>query len=199
MSDRLTQLQDVVNLLADHLCNATGVLQETARPSRFNDFEQNSSTTNSNVDNNGDDYLQLFAQLITRTSSELVALIDSLPIIPSTDDDLIEQHGQLELLERENLESTFKLEQTTELAEYLLEQVQTCLQSLSQALLDERKKFQNGQQEIFFFCIFKKKKLRNVLYNMNIKSKIGKYILTICMIAKGNRIIKKIIKLLFWC
>lgn len=144
MSDRLTQLQDVVNLLADHLCNATGVLQETARPSRFNDFEQNSLTTNSNVDNNGDDYSQLFAQLITRTTSELVALIDSLPTIPSTDDDLTEQHAQLESLERENLESTMKLEQTTELAEYLLEQVQTCLQSLSQALLDERKKFQSG-------------------------------------------------------
>jgi hypothetical protein len=141
MSDRLTQLQDVVNLLADHLCNATGVLQENARPSRFNDFEQNSSTTNSN----GDDYSQLFAQLITRTTSELVALIDSLPTIPSTDDDLTEQHVQLELLERENLEATLKLEQTTELAEYLLEQVQTCLQSLSQALLDERKKFQIGQ------------------------------------------------------
>jgi mediator of RNA polymerase II transcription subunit 21 len=144
MSDRLTQLQDVVNLLADHLCNATGVLQETARPSRFGDFEQNSSTTNSNVDNHGDDYLQLFAQLITRTTSELVALIDSLPRIPSTDDDLTEQHAQLELLERENLQATSKLEQTTELAEYLLEQVQTCLQSLSQALLDERKKVQNG-------------------------------------------------------
>jgi mediator of RNA polymerase II transcription subunit 21 len=145
MSDRLTQLQDVVNLLADHLCNATGVLQETARPSRFNDFEQNSSTTNSNVDNNGDDYSQLFAQLITRTTSELVALIDSLPTIPSTDDDLAEQHAQLELLEQENREATLKLEQTTELAEYLLEQVQTCLQSLSQALLDERKKFQTRQ------------------------------------------------------
>ncbi|CAF0935089.1 unnamed protein product [Rotaria sordida] len=143
MSDRLTQLQDVVNLLADHLCNATGVLQETARPSRFGNFEQNSSTTNSNVDNNGDDYSQLFATLITRTTSELVALIDSLPTIPSTEDDLTEQHAQLELLEQENIEAAAKLEQTTELAEYLLEQVQTCLQSLSQAILDERKKFQN--------------------------------------------------------
>ena len=142
MSDRLTQLQDVVNLLADHLCNATGVLQETARPSRFGNFEQNSAATNANVDNNGDDYSQLFATLITRTTTELVALIDSLPAIPSTENDLIEQHTHLELLEQENIEATNKLEQTTELAEYLLEQVQTCLQSLSQALLNERKKVQ---------------------------------------------------------
>lgn len=143
MSDRLTQLQDVVNLLADHLCNATGVLQETARPSRFGNFEQNSAT-NSNVDNNNADYSQLFASLITRTTSEIVGLIDSLPNIPSTEDDLATQHAQLELLEQENIEATAKLEQTTELAEYLLEQVQTCLQSLSQAILDERKKNHNS-------------------------------------------------------
>ncbi|CAF1545674.1 unnamed protein product, partial [Adineta steineri] len=61
------------------------------------------------------------------------------------EDDLLEQHAQLELLEQENIETTSRLEQTTELAEYLLEQVQTCLQSLSQALLDERKKFPQGQ------------------------------------------------------
>ena len=140
MSDRLTQLQDVVNSLADHLCNATGVLQENARPSRFGDFEQ-SSTSQSTAESNADDYSQLFATLITRTTSELVALIDSLPSIPSTESDLNEQHAQLALLENENLEAATRLEQTTELAEYLLEQVQTCLQSLSQALLDERKKY----------------------------------------------------------
>lgn len=140
MADRLTQLQDVVNQLAEHLCNATGVLQDTAKPSRFNSFDQGSTNNATNPENQAEDYPQLFASLITRTTCDLVALIDSLPTIPSTDDDLAEQNAQLAYLEAENLKAAEKLEQTTELAEYLLEQVQSCLQSLSQALLDERKK-----------------------------------------------------------
>ena len=139
MADRLTQLQDLVNLLADHLCNATGFLQENARPSRFTDFESN-ATANANSEANADEYPRVFANLITQTTVELVALIDSLPNIPSTEHELAEQHDQLTQLERENLDAAVKLEQTTELAEYLLEQVQNCLQSLLQALLDERKK-----------------------------------------------------------
>lgn len=140
MADRLTQLQDLVNLLADHLCNATGVLQDTARPSRFTDFQSN-ATTNPPADPEAEGYPHVFAKLITQTTNELITLIDSLPNIPSTEQELAEQHEQLAQLEKENLEAAVKLEQTTELAEYLLEQVQTCLQSLLQSLLDERKKY----------------------------------------------------------
>lgn len=38
MADRLTELQDAVNLQAENLCNAIGVIQQVAQPSFFSDF-----------------------------------------------------------------------------------------------------------------------------------------------------------------
>ncbi|CAF0858844.1 unnamed protein product [Didymodactylos carnosus] len=151
MSDRLTQLQDVVNQLADHLCNATGVLQNTARPSPFLNFDRSGLPERNQLQPESD-YSRLFSTLITRTATELIALIDSLPSVPSSTTTTTTttmpslQQQQLELLEAENHLATKKLEETTQLAEYLLEKVQTCLQSLSHGILDERKKYQDTEK-----------------------------------------------------
>ena len=42
MSDRVTQLQDAINELADLMCNAIGLLQQEASPSKFEEDSESS-------------------------------------------------------------------------------------------------------------------------------------------------------------
>ncbi|OQR79001.1 mediator of RNA polymerase II transcription subunit 21-like [Tropilaelaps mercedesae] len=75
MADRLTQLQDSVNLQAENFCNSIGVLQQLAQPSPFPELEKSSKSTPQPQE----DYAALFATMIARTAKDMDVLIDSLP------------------------------------------------------------------------------------------------------------------------
>uniref|UniRef100_A0A8D0BTE3 Mediator of RNA polymerase II transcription subunit 21 n=1 Tax=Salvator merianae TaxID=96440 RepID=A0A8D0BTE3_SALMN len=82
MADRLTQLQDAVNSLADQFCNAIGVLQQCAPPASFSNIQ--TAINKDQPANPTEEYAQLFAALIARTAKDIDVLIDSLPSEEST-------------------------------------------------------------------------------------------------------------------
>ncbi|XP_077325206.1 mediator of RNA polymerase II transcription subunit 21 isoform X2 [Lithobates pipiens] len=82
MADRLTQLQDALNSLADQFCNAIGVLQQCAPPASFSNIQ--TSINKDQPPNPTEEYAQLFAALIARTAKDIDVLIDSLPSEEST-------------------------------------------------------------------------------------------------------------------
>ena len=135
MADRLTQLQDCVNLQAENFCNSIGILQQFAQPSFFTDFEKGSA---SKAGQNGtsEDYAQLFASLIAKTAKEIDILIDSLPSEESSPE---LQAAHLRQLEQENLETAAKLEESVRRGEKLLEQIQSLLQDIAQSQLQLNK------------------------------------------------------------
>lgn len=137
MAERLTQLQDCVNLQAENFCNSIGILQQFAQPSFFPEFEK-SASAKANAGQNGpnEDYAQLFASLIAKTAKEIDILIDSLPSEESTPE---LQAAHLRQLEQENLETAAKLEESVRRGEKLLEQIQTVLQDIAQSQLQLNK------------------------------------------------------------
>ncbi|XP_070572129.1 mediator of RNA polymerase II transcription subunit 21-like [Ptychodera flava] len=132
MADRLTQVQDAVNQLADHFCNSIGVLQEASVPGKFSGFDKQESS----------DQLQpteetslLFAQLISRTAKDIDVLIDSLPSEDSTAE---LQNASLCRLERENEEAAKKLSDIVKKGEILLERIQEALKEIAEAQLQSQ-------------------------------------------------------------
>ena len=134
MSDRLSQLQDNVNYLASLFCDATGVLQEQTKPSKFENFADNLDRGhNAPVQQEEVDYKLTFTDLITNTAKEIDAIIDSL----SNDDESNEeiQTQKLRKLEAENESAARQLENVTRNAESLLKQIQDKLSKIAESEL----------------------------------------------------------------
>ncbi|OQV22163.1 putative Mediator of RNA polymerase II transcription subunit 21 [Hypsibius exemplaris] len=135
MCDRITQVQDQVNQLADHMCNAVGILQQQVHPSILPGHDQLFSTVvkNENSDFKPKDLPPLFATLITRAVKELDVMIDRLP----NDDQTLEPDvAYIEKLNQVNREAARIFTSTTEASQHLLEKIQTSLKEISECEMD---------------------------------------------------------------
>ncbi|NXV12782.1 MED21 polymerase, partial [Cepphus grylle] len=146
MADRLTQLQDAVNSLADQFCNAIGVLQQCGPPASFSNIQtainkdQPANPTEGkpfflHLLTNCEQYAQLFAALIARTAKDIDVLIDSLPSEEST---AALQAASLYRLEEENHEAAARLEEVVYRGDMLLEKIQSALADIAQSQLKTR-------------------------------------------------------------
>ncbi|XP_075066608.1 mediator of RNA polymerase II transcription subunit 21 isoform X2 [Mixophyes fleayi] len=137
MADRLTQLQDALNSLADQFCNAIGVLQQCAPPASFNTIQTtvNKDQPSNPTEGGLSEYAQLFAALIARTAKDIDVLIDSLPSEEST---AALQAASLYQLEEENHAAAARLEETVYRGDMLLEKIQTALADIAQSQLKTR-------------------------------------------------------------
>ncbi|CAL8386503.1 unnamed protein product [Boreogadus saida] len=133
MADRLTQLQDAVNSLADQFCNAIGVLQQCAPPASFSNIQ--TAINKEQPANPTEEYAQLFAALIARTAKDLDVLIDSLPSEEST---AALQAASLRQLEEENHEAALRLEEVVNRGDGLLDKIQSALADIAQSQLRTR-------------------------------------------------------------
>ncbi|KFD48165.1 hypothetical protein M514_10951 [Trichuris suis] len=115
MSDRLTQLQDCINELANHMCNSIGVLQQSNMPSKVASGEQDNAA--------------LFATLVARTAKDIDLLVESLP------DDEPPRSSQREKYQRLgqlNAKAAQQLEETVAQGQLLLDRVSDVIDYIDQ-------------------------------------------------------------------
>ncbi|EDO47412.1 predicted protein [Nematostella vectensis] len=137
MADRITQLQDALNQLADQFCNSVGILQQTAEPGQFPGFDKGTNPKLSSNPSNFEGHGALFATLIARTAKDIDYLIDSLPSEECSPE---LQAASLQRLEAENQEAGRKLEEVVRKGEKLLALIQQALNEIAESTLTSSSK-----------------------------------------------------------
>ncbi|CAH8434323.1 unnamed protein product [Schistosoma rodhaini] len=135
MADRLTELQDAINLQAENLCNAIGVIQQVAQPSFFSDFNWASRSAKPEYQafiqaQPTDDIARSFAVAISATAKQLDALIGALPEEEASAD--IQRATVHKLLEAYRSEGA-KLARITTKLESRLAENQRCIENFMEA------------------------------------------------------------------
>lgn len=160
MADRVTQLQDAINELADLMCNAIGILQQEAEPSKFSSISQGGDPNNgpggyrlsSNENSPQSDSfnhnqaganptnesgvaasrqsINYFAKTIVKTAKDIDILIDSLPSFESTTE---LQVAAIEQLQADNILERDRLEHLVSQGQVLLSTVQSSLLHVCEA------------------------------------------------------------------
>lgn len=124
MADRITQLQDSLNLMAEHFCNSVGVLSTQAETGEEAEAKRKEMAT-------------MFAQMITRTAKDIDFLIRSLPGEQATAELQVEN---LAALEAENQQAAKQLQGLVQSGEELAAEVKQSLSSLAELHLDKNRK-----------------------------------------------------------
>ncbi|CDW57476.1 Med21 domain containing protein [Trichuris trichiura] len=115
MSDRLTQLQDCINEMANHMCNSIGVLQQSSLPCKVASGEQDNAA--------------LFASLVARTAKDIDLLVESLP---DEEPPRSAQREKYQRLGQLNAKAAQQLEETVAQGQLLLDRVSDVIDYIDQ-------------------------------------------------------------------
>ncbi|KAK0406001.1 hypothetical protein QR680_018308 [Steinernema hermaphroditum] len=127
MGDNLTQIQDLVNDLANLLCNSIGVLQAVAPPVTVGEETEVIQREQQS---------QHFAHGIAQVTRDIDAVVDSLDLDGAEDRETAEK--RIAELEQQRAESVKDLEKVTSQAEAMLEKITSRLGDIAEVQLESR-------------------------------------------------------------
>uniref|UniRef100_A0A1I7YLC0 Mediator of RNA polymerase II transcription subunit 21 n=1 Tax=Steinernema glaseri TaxID=37863 RepID=A0A1I7YLC0_9BILA len=127
MADSLTQIQDLINDLANFMCNSIGVLQSVAPPCPINEVTE---------DLQQEEQSQNFASGIARIAKDIEILADSLPFDDS--DSKASTAKKLMELDKERVESLEDLEKVAKMGDEMVKKITSRLIDIAQVQLISR-------------------------------------------------------------